>query len=401
MDTRKTLFLATFISSFFFGFIFNLITSSITLSSFTFLLSASYIIGFIVSSVYVQLCLRPLGEIAVAVKEMAKDQVAPRVQAPKRAEFGEIARGLNEVSDLWQNRVQKIMSDKNELEAILSSMIEGVVVINANERIVHLSPNFRDMLELRSTNAHNRLYWEVIWNNEINASIRQALQEKKAVHKEIDIIGAKEGVFSMQIAPVVHASGHLVSVVAVFHDITGLKKLERMRTEFVANVSHELKTPLTAIKGFVETLSNGAIDDKANAKRFLEIIADQTQRLENLVNDLLILSSIESKEVKMDFKEESLEKLLNEVVVLQRAHINSKHQKIEVDIAEDIPKIKMDRQRMEQVFINLLDNAVKFTPENGRLAVKAKVEGIWVRVDILDSGIGIAPEYLSRIFERF
>ena len=291
--------------------------------------------------------------------------------------------------------------DRENFETILSSMVEGVIVINSKGTIEHASPNFCQLLELRSKETQDKLYWEVIWNQEINDSLKEALLHKRAVRKEINIIGPQESFFSMQISPVMDREGKLLSLIAVFHDITELKKLEKIRSEFVANVSHELKTPLTAIKGFVETLKTSAKDDPVAVARFLDIIDKQAQRLENLVNDLLILSSIEFKEVKMNFMAESLSKIIHAVTALQKKIIEDKGHQITVDIPSDLPKILVDRQRMEQVFLNLLDNAVKFTPSGGKISVQASLEKPYVCVEVKDNGVGIPAEHLSRVFERF
>jgi len=291
--------------------------------------------------------------------------------------------------------------DRENFETILSSMVEGVIVINSKGKIEHASPNFCQLLELRSKEIQNKLYWEVIWNQEINDSLKEALLHKRAVRKEINIIGPQESFFSMQISPVMDREDKLLSLIAVFHDITELKKLEKIRADFVANVSHELKTPLTAIKGFVETLKTSAKDDTVALVRFLDIIDKQTQRLENLVNDLLILSSIESKEVKMNIVAEPLNRIVHTVLALHKKIIEDKGHQVKVDIPPDLPNVLVDRQRMEQVFLNLLDNAVKFTPSGGKISIQARWEKPYVVVEVNDNGVGIPAEHLSRVFERF
>jgi two-component system phosphate regulon sensor histidine kinase PhoR len=289
----------------------------------------------------------------------------------------------------------------DNFETILSSMVEGVIVINAKGRIEHASPNFCQLLELRSKETSSKLYWEVIWNQEINDSIKEALEQKKAVRKEIDIFGPHDSFFSMQISPVIDNQDKLISLIAIFHDITELKKLEKLRAEFVANVSHELKTPLTAIKGFVETLKTSVKEDPASLERFLDIIDKQTQRLESLVNDLLILSSIESREVKMTIVPEPLSRIIQTVFALNKKAVEEKGHQVTIDIPPDLPNILADRQRMEQVFLNLLDNAVKFTPPGGKISIQARSHKPYVIIEVKDNGVGIANEHLSRVFERF
>ncbi|MBP6343642.1 MAG: PAS domain-containing protein [Candidatus Omnitrophica bacterium] len=316
-------------------------------------------------------------------------------------ELGDLVRNLNEMSEVLQNQIQTITNDKNEVQAILSSLVEGVVVINADGKVMYLSPNFCDLLDVRSRDANGRLYWEVIRNQEINDSIKEAIAHKIAVKKNIDVIGPQDVYFSMQVSPVMNDEKNLLSVVAIFHDITELKKFERLRSEFVANVSHELKTPLTSIKGFVETLQGGALKDPENAKRFLDIIDKQTGRLENLVNDLLTLSSLESQEMPMDYRQEGVDKILSSVIHLHKSQLERGGHNLDVQISSDLPLVHVDRQRIEQVFLNLLDNAVKFTPQGGRILVHALRDGDFIRVDIRDNGIGIASEHIPRLFERF
>ena len=312
---------------------------------------------------------------------------------------------IHSIHDSVKNDFLKQIStsfvDRENFETILSSMVEGVIVINSKGKIEHASPNFCQLLELRSKEIQDKMYWEVIWNQEINDSLKEALLRKRAVKKEINIIGPQESFFSMQISPVIDQNDKLLSLIAVFHDITELKKLEKIRAEFVANVSHELKTPLTAIKGFVETLKTSAKDDPVAMVRFLDIIDKQTQRLENLVNDLLILSSIEFKEVKMNFLAEPLNKIISTVMALQKKTIEDKGHQVSVDISENLPKVLVDRQRMEQVFLNLLDNAVKFTPAGGKIGIQARWDQPYVVIEVKDNGVGIPAEHLSRVFERF
>jgi len=174
-----------------------------------------------------------------------------------------------------------------------------------------------------------------------------------------------------------------------------------MRIEFVANVSHELRTPLTSIRGFVETLKDGAIDDPENSRRFLNIIEAHTERLNNLINDLLKLSKIESKEIKMEFQPIALREVIEEVVSNFKEAIKQKGHIVEINIPPDFPQIEADPQRIEQVFINLLDNAIKFTPKNGRICIKAVGREKDIQIEISDTGIGIPKEHLPSLFERF
>lgn len=334
-------------------------------------------------------------------KRIKNGDFTRRINVDYHNELGELVDNLNEMSSVLEQQIHKITNDKNEVQAILSSLVEGVVVIGLDGRMVYLSPNFCDLLDVRSREATGRLYWEVIRNQEINDTIKEAMTAQKAVKKDIDILGPQDEFFSMQVSPVFGDGQKLMSVVAIFHDITEHKRFEKLRTEFVANVSHELKTPLTSIKGFVETLQSGALKDPENANRFLDIIEKQTGRLENLVNDLLTLSSLESHELKMDLQPNAIGKIITTVVNLHKGHLDRMGQSLQIDISSDLPPVLVDRQRMEQVFLNLLDNAIKFTSQGGEIFVSAVYEKEFIRVDVRDTGIGIASEHIPRLFERF
>ena len=295
---------------------------------------------------------------------------------------------------------QQMFHDKDQLRAILSSMVEGVIVVKSDGKILYVSPNASGMLQMRSTEVEDKMFWEVIRHQEINICLKNALQDKQAVYKEVTFIGARDVFFSMQISPVIE-EGKLTSVVAVFHDITEFKNLIKMRSEFVANVSHELKTPLTSIKGFVETLRAGGLEDTANARKFLGIIHQQAGRLENLVNSLLNLSAIESKETKMELAAGDIASVIRAVLLMQKKAIAVAGHEVSLDLPADLPKIIMDHNHIEQVFINLLDNAIKFTPPGGRIHIQAQIYPPFMRIDVQDSGMGIPAEHVSRIFERF
>lgn len=365
------------------------------------LLIISFLIALCVIAITRFYYINPILLMIDVTKRIKNGDFSRRINIHYHNELGELVENLNDMSSVLQEQIQKITTDKNELQAILSSLVEGVVVIGTDGRMMYLSPNFCDLLDVRSREVTGRLYWEVIRNQEINNSIKEAITIQKAVKKDIDILGPQDSFFSMQVSPVFNSEKQLKSIVAIFHDITEHKRFERLRTEFVANVSHELKTPLTSIKGFVETLQSGALKDPQNANRFLDIIDKQTNRLENLVNDLLTLSSLESQELVMDFQKDKVDKIISSVVGLHKAQFERMGHSIDFSIPENLPAVSVDRQRIEQVFLNLLDNASKFTPQGGKILVEAVREGDFMRVDVRDNGIGIAAEHLPRLFERF
>lgn len=343
----------------------------------------------------------PFQQIFDVMKRMAQGDFTGRLGFYHQDEFRKLAEHISEISQQLQHKIKAIQEDENELKAILAHMVEGVILINKNEKIVVMNNPVYAMLNLRSKDAIGKPYWEVIRHDEINAILKEAFSEKKSLSKELTLISPQENHFLMQVSAVLTDEKNLSSVVAVFHDITEIKKLAKVRSEFVANVSHELKTPLTAIKGFVETLQEGAFEDKETSQKFLNIIQEHTQRLETLVNDLLNLSALESKETKLIIEQTPLKTLVESAMGLLKKKLEDKKHRLLLKIPPALPPLLVDRSKMQQVFLNLLDNAIKFTPSGGTITVSAFQNHNSIRIDVQDTGIGIEQHHIPRLFERF
>jgi two-component system phosphate regulon sensor histidine kinase PhoR len=349
------------------------------------------------------LYLKPLERLAAKVARMPEETITFPEGNLRRDEVGVLARRLNEMADVFRAEVEKAIAEKEEVRAVITSMSEGVLVVAANKRILHASNTVIRMLDLRSGNPYGRFYWEVLRHEEVVVLVEESLEATEPLKREMLL--SPEGLsLSIHTAPVLVGGGKLHSVVVVFHDISALRKYDRMRSEFVANVSHELKTPLTSIKGFAETLRSGAIDDRESALRFLGIIEAQALRLEKLVSDILFLSAVEAQESagEMPAKEpQSVSGIIREVLDTQQPLIDARGHKVTVDVPESLPRIMGDRAQLDQVFLNLVHNAIKFTPDHGEIAISARNDKGMLCIDIKDSGIGIPPEHFGRLFERF
>jgi two-component system phosphate regulon sensor histidine kinase PhoR len=299
-----------------------------------------------------------------------------------------------------KSKIDIITKDSNQMRAILSSVIEGVIAVDSKQRIILFNSAFRKMFGLNKVKVIERPFWEVLRNEQLNNLLQQVINKGDLQTKELSLFFPEERVFKVHALPI-HRRKQNAGAVAVLHDITEIKKIEKMRIDFVANVSHELRTPLTSIKGFIETLKDGAIDDPQNRRRFLEIIESQADRLNNLIADLLQLSKIESKNIAIKFETTDIKELTQQVLANFSKTIQGKGHKIAIKFSEYFPKVKADPVKIEQVLINLISNAVKFTPNGGKIEIKGYCLDNQVKVEICDNGVGIAKEHLGRIFERF
>jgi two-component system phosphate regulon sensor histidine kinase PhoR len=299
-----------------------------------------------------------------------------------------------------KTKIQTITEDGNQMRAVLASVIEGVAAIDKNERVILFNSALEKMFNVSKDKVIGEYFWEVIRNSELNALLKEVMEKKKFQRKELILVFPQEKIFEVHALPI-KGEEDILGVVAVLHDITELKKLERMRVEFVANVSHELRTPLTSISGFVETLKDGAIDDPENNRRFLDIIEAHVGRLSNLICDLLEISMMESRESKIEFQQVNFQDLARNAVSNFERAIKEKGHTVKIDFPAGFPEVEIDKEKMEQVFSNLLDNAIKFTPEKGEICIRAIDKEKDIQIEISDTGIGIPQEHLPRLFERF
>ena len=327
-------------------------------------------------------------------------------------ELDDLARALNATAAHLDQTIRMLTDERNRSAAILGSMVEGVAVISVQERILFSNQAFSQILGLDPAACEGRRPVEVIRQTELLFAIQQALAAQEIVHSEVTMGTVRPRSFAVTAAPVVdpgaaspaaHAAGRsgVTGVVLVLHDISELRRLERVRRDFVANVSHEFKTPLTAIQGFAETLLAGAVDDRENRLRFLEIIREHARRLARLTDDLLKLSQIEAERMELEFRPVAVAEFIQDCVETTRLRAGQKQLKLAVECPAGLPAICGDRNRLADVLQNLLDNAVQYTPPGGRVAVRARAAGLAVEITVSDTGIGIPQAEQERIFERF
>lgn len=288
----------------------------------------------------------------------------------------------------------------DKLTAILSSMTEGVLAVDREGKTFLVNRAACNMFGLDRENTVGRYIHEVFNNKRLNTLVKETLQSGNVHTFETADIIPNDTVFRLHITPIRGSKGGL-GVAIIAHDITDLNKLEKMRVEFVANVSHELKTPLASIKGFVETLKDGALEEPENARKFLSIIERHTNRLNNLISDLLSLSKIESGKTPLELRKIRLLPFINKLVGTFDDHIREKEHTISVNMPKGLTYIYADEALLDQALANLLDNAIKYTPARGKITVSAAEEDTQTKLSVSDTGIGIPKADLARVFERF
>ena len=306
--------------------------------------------------------------------------------------------GTSEKIVTLQNELEIAHGEAKRVTAIVESMVEGVVVINNNQKILLINSVLSRAFDLRREDAEGRSFWEVFRDPRINEMIAKSLKDRYALTLEHSIL-LSNSTFQIQVSPVFKESEFL-GVTAVFHDVTKLKELEKIRSDFVANVSHELKTPLTSIIGSVETLKAGAADHAQDRSRFLDVIEEHSQNLNRLIEDLLSLSKIESTKEDAVKERTDIVKLVKKIRGVFQRNMESK--KIRFDLRPDKSVfVSIEPLSMEQAISNLIDNAVKYSEFGGQISVEVLEDAGHVRFVVKDTGIGIPEADLPRIFERF
>jgi two-component system phosphate regulon sensor histidine kinase PhoR len=357
----------------------------------------SFSVGFIIAGKIGQ----PIIQMTHAAREIARGDFSKLIRTDLRDEIGDLAHSFNVMSLELQNKIETLTKEIDEKQAILSGMIEGVIAIDQDQRIILINSTAEVMFDISCDKALDRFHWEIIRISKLNALFQEVLETGNNKVEELTLHYREERMLQVQMAAIPDEEGVPWAVVAVFHDITEIRRLENVRKEFVANVSHELKTPLTSIKGSIETLQEGAINDSENSLRFINIIKKHSDRLERLIDDLLDLSQIESGKIEMDFEPVNLSEIVNGVASNFEEITSQKGQKINVNIPSGLPYVLADEEKIETVLTNLLDNAVKYTPEFGEITISAVAKDSEVQIEVADTGIGIPAKELPRVFERF
>jgi two-component system phosphate regulon sensor histidine kinase PhoR len=346
--------------------------------------------------------IQPLGEITEAVKKLGEGSFNWRVHLQHRQdEFGELGNELNRIAEVTQEKISGLSRNLAESQALLAGMEEGVLILDLKGRVQKINEAMETHVFSLSPFEVGKHYLEVFRDPELNDLIQTTLASKQGQRRSLSLLSQPGRFFHVQSSLIRDRGSGVGGVIVVFHDVTDLKRLERIRQEFVANVSHELRTPLTAIKGYVEALLDGGLENSSQAEQFLQVIDRHASRMDKIVSDLLLLSELESSDLSLKKEEISLAELIHSAVDALRPVAESKKQAIQLRLPPELPSIMGDGQKIHQVMLNLLHNAINYTPEGGQISIETRVDANGLEVSVSDTGIGIPGEDLPRIFERF
>jgi two-component system phosphate regulon sensor histidine kinase PhoR len=331
---------------------------------------------------------RPVKEMSRASCSVAEGDFGTRIFVKNRDELGELARSFNVMTERIEALFTKLSQQKDELNSIITSIDECILALDAEGRVLFSNQSFRDLVN--NQEVEGKYFWEVVRKEPFDELIKKTQEDHKDQSQEIVFDGK-----TYLCQCVYLESRH--EMVVTFYDLTRVKNVEQIKKDFVDNVSHELRTPLAAIKGYVETMEDGVGGEN---RHYLEIIKRNTDRLVNIVQDLLVLSELEEKEIKLQKEDVDIRSLFENILMIFKDAAAKKGLELELETEKDIPLIKGDPFKLEQMFINLIDNAVKYT-ETGKVNIKLSRAGSGLLVEVQDTGIGIPEKQLSRIFERF
>lgn len=345
---------------------------------------------------------RPIEDIKKGAECFARGEFQCVLPTSKTEEIGGLSDAMKKMALELDERINTVMQQRNEIEAMLASMVEGVIAVDMEERVISMNDAAGQMFGCNPSDAQGRSIQELVRNTVLQQFVTRALSSQEPVEKDILLSSNGERFLNGHGTVLRDARGKQIGALIVLNDVTRIRKLEKIRRDFVANVSHEIKTPITAIKGFVETLLDGAVENPDDAKRFLGIIQKHVDRLESIIEDLLSLSRIEreAEREEVELEEEKVKDVLQGAIQACEISTVAKKMVIELICDEDM-KARINPPLLEQALVNLLENAVKYSDEGSLVRMETSYTEDQIAISVRDQGCGIDAEHLPRIFERF
>lgn len=344
--------------------------------------------------------LKPIRELTRASKAITEGHLDERVASRSRDEFGELTEQFNSMALKLQETIQELNDRSAEVESIINAMRSGLIAVDEQMQVIRINPVARRMFEVHG-DPNGKYVLDVTRNAKLENHLAQAMEQGELYTAELPVRVNKENrIVRLYITGLVQ-DNEAIGALALIEDITELKRLENVRVDFVANVTHELKTPLTSIRGFIETLQAGAIDDRDAAMRFLSIMSIEAERLTRLIDDILSLSALESGRKQDEMHPIPFARYARQICEILHQTAREKNIRLTLDDRSGEALVLASEDRLKQLLINLIDNAIKYTPEDGKVDVSIDVEGDRLLFRVADDGIGIEEEHIPRLFERF
>ncbi len=360
------------------------------------------LVGLALGWAFAQRITEPIRSMTLVAESLADGHLDRRVDVESEDEIGKLGQALNRMGREIRGRIEKTTEERNQLQTVLSSMEEGVIAVDSEERITHMNSAAGRILKISPEECVRRPLWEAVRVTQLIEIMRGALKESKESQGEICIPkDSRDLQMVVRGRPLMDSKGGNAGVVLVFHDVSDLRRLEEVRKDFVANVSHEIKTPLTTIVGAVETVIDDPDMTEESRTRFLEKARAQSARLSAIVTDLLALSRVESGQDKLEREPWDLRGPVNESIEAFGALAGQGGLRLEVATSSDPVTVMGVWETFREIIDNLLDNALKYTPEGGRVSVRLSQQDGQAVLEVQDSGIGIDARSQRRIFERF
>ncbi|WP_411843452.1 two-component system histidine kinase PnpS [Salinicoccus sp. HZC-1] len=344
---------------------------------------------------------KPMDSIMAVTKRLSEKDYSSRVNTKASGEIGDLASSVNDLAASLQRQMKEIEENERQLTSIMSNMVSGVMLVNEKGEVELVNSAMERFFSQHAENIVGQPYDKVGEGFGLGELIRQVFEENKKVHDEVHSYYPDERIMDAHLAPYYGQGWRQKGVIIVLHDITEIRRLEKMRSDFVANVSHELKTPVTSVRGFSETLLSGEVKDEDTTRQFLTIIHDESQRLDRLIRDLLNLSKIERQEIPLNIETVDLTELIYETAVTLQGSAEQKQTELILPAEDNAIMLEGDRDRIRQVVLNLIGNGINYTSEGGTVKVDLRENMHEAQLIVSDNGIGIPEESLPRIFERF
>ena len=345
---------------------------------------------------------QPLEKMRSGARQFADGDLFHRLPLSDIREFSGLAETMNQMAEQLQQRIDEINSQRSKTQAVLSSMREGVIATDLEQRVININPTAAKMFGIPMASAYGRSILEIVRNHAFQELMDRSLSSGESLESDIVYHQKGEQIFNVHCTPLLDAVQKRMGGLVVISDVTQLRRLENMRRDFAASVSHEIKTPLTAIKGFVETLCTGDLDDREETRRFLTIIDKHVNRLATIIDDLMQLSRIESDHEVQQIGLECcrIEDVLNTAIGLCKKKARKRGSMSSSPAKPDLSG-RFDATLLEQAAVNLLDNAIKYSPEKSVIQIEALTVDDEIQIRFTDQGMGIAKKHLPRLFERF